>query len=123
MPQDEFAGVCLLGLDFLKMYKGVIDLVNDTLTLEINGKKVTTKLIEDSVCCLSRASFRRQSSLWIRFDAVGHGLRCVCWRARVLPQYRGFPYPTHPTFSAGMSFSTLQIWFQGRLSFSFCFRV
>ena len=49
MPQDEFAGVCLLGLDFLKLYKAVIDLVNGTLTLEINGKKVTTKLIESTV--------------------------------------------------------------------------
>ncbi|KAK8813742.1 hypothetical protein WA556_000314, partial [Blastocystis sp. ATCC 50177/Nand II] len=48
MPQDEFAGVCLLGLDFLKLYKAVIDLVNGTLTLEINGKKVTTKLIEST---------------------------------------------------------------------------
>lgn len=41
--------MCLLGLDFLKLYKAVIDLVNGTLTLEINGKKVTTKLIESTV--------------------------------------------------------------------------
>lgn len=57
MPQDEFAGVCLLGLDFLKLYKAVIDLVNGTLTLEINGKKVTTKLIESTVGAMLLSHF------------------------------------------------------------------
>ena len=57
MLEDEFAGVCLLGLDFLKLYKAVIDLVNGTLTLEINGKKVTTKLIESTVGAMLLSHF------------------------------------------------------------------
>lgn len=51
MPKFSLRGSCLLGLDFLKEYHGVIDLVNNTLTLEVNGKKIVTKLVAGYVCC------------------------------------------------------------------------
>ena len=49
MPEKNIANSCLLGLDFLKQYKTVIDIANDSLTLEMNGKKVVAKLRESAV--------------------------------------------------------------------------
>ena len=49
MPEKNIANSCLLGLDFLKQYKAVIDIANDSLTLEMNGKKVVAKLRESAV--------------------------------------------------------------------------
>ena len=40
---------CLLGLDFLKEYHAIIDLVTSTITLEVNGKKITSRLVEGRV--------------------------------------------------------------------------
>lgn len=42
-------GVCLLGLDFLKKYHGIIDLVSDRLSLELNGKRIEASLVEGHV--------------------------------------------------------------------------
>ena len=46
LPSGKGPDVCLLGLDFLKAYKGVIDVSRDVLTLEIDGQKVETRLYE-----------------------------------------------------------------------------
>ena len=48
MPEKNIANSCLLGLDFLKQYKAVVDIANDSLTLEMNGKKVVAKLRESA---------------------------------------------------------------------------
>ena len=48
-PKKNIANSCLLGLDFLKQYKAVIDIESDTLTVEINNKKIKAKLIESAV--------------------------------------------------------------------------
>lgn len=47
--KKNIANSCLLGLDFLKQYHAVIDIESDTLTLEINNKKIVAKLFESSV--------------------------------------------------------------------------
>lgn len=49
MPMTTMKGVCLLGLDFLKKYHGIIDLVSDKLILELNGKKIEASLVEGHV--------------------------------------------------------------------------
>ena len=49
LPSGKGPDVCLLGLDFLKAYKGVIDVSRDVLTLEIDGQKVETRLYERQV--------------------------------------------------------------------------
>ncbi|KAK8799142.1 hypothetical protein WA171_005890, partial [Blastocystis sp. BT1] len=48
VPKKNIANSCLLGLDFLKQYKAVIDIESDTLTVEINNKKIKAKLIESA---------------------------------------------------------------------------
>ena len=49
MPMSTLGGVCLLGLDFLKKYKGIINLVENSLSLELGEKKVVVPLVEGSV--------------------------------------------------------------------------
>ena len=49
LPSGKGPEVCLLGLDFLKAYKGVIDVSRDVLTLEIDGHRVETRLYERQV--------------------------------------------------------------------------
>ena len=46
---STLGGVCLLGLDFLKKYKGIINLVENSLSLELGEKKVVVPLVEGSV--------------------------------------------------------------------------
>ena len=49
MPTSTMSGVCLLGLDFLKEYRGIIDLVQQKLTLELNGKKIEVDFVFGNV--------------------------------------------------------------------------
>lgn len=49
MPTASMNGVCLLGLDFLKEYHAVIDLVQNKLTLELNGKKIEVDFVYGNV--------------------------------------------------------------------------
>lgn len=49
MPMTTMKGVCLLGLDFLKKYHGIIDLISDKLILELNGKRIEASLVEGHV--------------------------------------------------------------------------
>ena len=50
MTERQISHSCLLGMDFLKKYKAVIDIPNNKLTLRINDKEVAAKLYESSVC-------------------------------------------------------------------------
>lgn len=49
VPERQIAHVCLLGMDFLKAYKAVIDIANSKITLRLNDKEVTAKLYESQV--------------------------------------------------------------------------
>ena len=49
MPEKQIAHSCLLGMDFLKNYKAVIDIPNSKIILRMNDKEVTAKLYEARV--------------------------------------------------------------------------
>ena len=49
MPERQIAHSCLLGMNFLKEYKAVIDIPNSKMTLTINDKEITAKLYEARV--------------------------------------------------------------------------
>ena len=57
VPKKNIANSCLLGLDFLKQYKAVIDIESDTLTVEINNKKIKAKLIESAVEIVKQGNY------------------------------------------------------------------
>ena len=56
VPKKNIANSCLLGLDFLKQYKAVI-IESDTLTVEINNKKIKAKLIESAVEIVKQGNY------------------------------------------------------------------
>lgn len=67
MPMSTLGGVCLLGLDFLKKYKGIINLVENSLSLELSEKKVVVPLIEGYVFILILMFITRISKLLVNY--------------------------------------------------------
>lgn len=67
MPMSTLGGVCLLGLDFLKKYKGIINLVENSLSLELGEKKVVVPLIEGHVFILILMFITRISKLLVNY--------------------------------------------------------
>ena len=49
MPGETERSACLLGLDFLKKYKAVIDIEKGELTLRLDGKEIKTQVVERTV--------------------------------------------------------------------------
>ena len=49
MPGESERSACLLGLDFLKQYKAVIDVEKKELTLRMDGAEIKTRLFERTV--------------------------------------------------------------------------
>ena len=49
MPGETERSACLLGLDFLKKYKAVIDVEKGELTLRPDGKEIKVQVFERTV--------------------------------------------------------------------------